>query len=251
MNIQPSIFHFNSHSVRVVERGGLVWFVASDVSDALEYRSAKDLARNLDDDEKGRHIVPTLGGDQAVTIINESGLYHAILKSRKPAAKAFRRWVTAEVLPALRKGDPVPGLPKHGHGLPVGQRYLLRAGDDQLVPVADDAVVVLPSSEAALAGLVGALTTEQKKTLLTLCAANLCKLQAMPANRPVLMHWAADGQLEFRMLLGQRVMETQALHGSLNVLDLLREHLRDARACADLITENLEEWEVRNGGISA
>jgi hypothetical protein len=81
----------------------MAWFVAADVADALEYATAKDLARNLDADEKGRHIVPTPGGDQEMTVINESGLYHAVLKSRKPAAKAFRRWVTAEVLPAIRK----------------------------------------------------------------------------------------------------------------------------------------------------
>jgi prophage antirepressor-like protein len=68
----------------------MAWFVAADVADALEYATAKDLARNLDADEKGRHIVPTPGGDQEMTVINESGLYHAVLKSRKPAAKAFR-----------------------------------------------------------------------------------------------------------------------------------------------------------------
>ena len=77
--------------------------IASDVASALEYREARDLTRILDDDEKGPHIVRTLGGNQEVTIINESGLYAAILKSRKPEAKKFKKWVTSEVLPSIRK----------------------------------------------------------------------------------------------------------------------------------------------------
>lgn len=61
------------------------------------------MARNLDDDEKGTHIVSTLSGNQALSIINESGLYAVILKSRKKEAKRFRKWVTSEVLPTIRK----------------------------------------------------------------------------------------------------------------------------------------------------
>lgn len=84
-------------------RDGEPWFVAQDVAAALDYSVAKDMTRNLDDDEKGGQIVPTLGGDQEMTVINESGLYSAILKSRKPEAKAFKKWVTSEVLPSIRK----------------------------------------------------------------------------------------------------------------------------------------------------
>ena len=84
-------------------RDGEPWFVAGDVAAALDYSVAKDMTRNLDDDEKGGQIVPTLGGDQEMTVINESGLYSAILKSRKPEAKAFKKWVTSEVLPSIRK----------------------------------------------------------------------------------------------------------------------------------------------------
>ena len=101
--LAPVVFNFQSNEVRIVVRDGNPWFVASDVADALEYREGKDMARILDDDEKGAHIMRTLGGDQSVTIISESGLYHAVLKSRKPKAKQFRRWVTSEVLPAIRK----------------------------------------------------------------------------------------------------------------------------------------------------
>ncbi len=79
------------------------WFVAADVSCALEYRIAGDMTRNLDDDEKGTQIVRTPGGDQEMLVINESGLYSAILRSRKAEAKRFKKWITAEVLPAIRR----------------------------------------------------------------------------------------------------------------------------------------------------
>jgi prophage antirepressor-like protein len=101
----PAIFNFQSYTVRVIVRDGDPWFVASDVADALEYRDAPDMTRVLDEDEIGStHIVrSTQGGNPNAAIISESGLYHAILKSRKPKAKPFRRWVTGEVLPAIRK----------------------------------------------------------------------------------------------------------------------------------------------------
>ncbi|WP_195197890.1 BRO family protein, partial [Acinetobacter baumannii] len=70
---------------------------------ALDYRMASDMTRFLDDDEKGTHNLRTPSGSQDLTIINESGLYSAILKSRKPEAKKFKKWVTSEVLPSIRK----------------------------------------------------------------------------------------------------------------------------------------------------
>jgi prophage antirepressor-like protein len=104
MSIQPpAVFTFTTQAVRVVMIDDAPWFVATDVSDALGYPSAPQMTRNLDDDEKGMQIVHTLGGDQELSVISESGLYAAILKSRKPEAKKFKKWVTSEVLPAIRK----------------------------------------------------------------------------------------------------------------------------------------------------
>lgn len=99
----PIQYAFEGHEVRVLMIQGAPWFVAADVATALHYGEAKDMARNLDDDEKGRQIVPTLGGAQELLVINEPGLYSAILRSRKAEAKRFKRWVTHDVLPALRK----------------------------------------------------------------------------------------------------------------------------------------------------
>lgn len=96
-------FRFEAREVRTLLIDDQPWFVAADVSAALEYRIASDMTRNLDDDEKGTQIVRTPGGDQEMLVINESGLYSAILRSRKAEAKRFKKWVTAEVLPAIRK----------------------------------------------------------------------------------------------------------------------------------------------------
>lgn len=96
-------FQFDTREVRTMLIDDQPWFVAADVSCALEYRIAGDMTRNLDDDEKGTQIVRTPGGDQEMLVINESGLYSAILRSRKAEAKRFKKWVTAEVLPAIRK----------------------------------------------------------------------------------------------------------------------------------------------------
>lgn len=100
-NVIP--FKFDQREVRTLLINDQPWFVAADVASALRYLSAKDMTRNLDDDEKGGQIVPTPGGHQEMTVINESGLYSAILRSRKSEAKRFKKWVTAEVLPAIRK----------------------------------------------------------------------------------------------------------------------------------------------------
>lgn len=97
------VFDFEDNAVRVIDKDGDPWFVAADVARVLEYRDAEVACRALDDDEKGTLIVCTPGGQQEMLGINESGLYHLVLVSRKPEAKKFRKWVTAEVLPSIRK----------------------------------------------------------------------------------------------------------------------------------------------------
>lgn len=110
-------YTFEQETVRVVIIGDEPWWVASDVAKVLGYSHTPHMVRALDDDEKGVHIVDTLGGSQEMNVISESGLFAVILKSRKSEAKRFRRWVTGEVLPTLRKtgryemhGEP-PELP--------------------------------------------------------------------------------------------------------------------------------------------
>lgn len=79
------------------------WFVSKDICDALGISNNRDALKNLDDDEKGVAKTYTPGGDQNLTIVNESGLYALIIRSNKPVARKFRKWVTSEVLPSIRK----------------------------------------------------------------------------------------------------------------------------------------------------
>ncbi|WP_332116083.1 phage antirepressor [Azorhizobium caulinodans] len=96
-------FEFESQAVRVIDRDGEPWFVGNDVCAVLEVADARQAVARLDEDERGVFNVPTPSGDQEMRCINESGLYSLVLTSRKPAAKRFKKWVTAEVLPTIRK----------------------------------------------------------------------------------------------------------------------------------------------------
>lgn len=90
--------------VRTMEIDGKPYFVGKDVADILGYTNAsKAIADHVDSDDKGVTNCYTLGGNQNLTVINESGLYSLILSSKLPKAKEFKRWVTSEVLPSIRK----------------------------------------------------------------------------------------------------------------------------------------------------
>ncbi|MCM1276986.1 MAG: phage antirepressor [Lachnospiraceae bacterium] len=97
------IFTYNNAQVRTVKMNGEPWFVLKDVCDVLGLTNSRMIAERLDDDEKGVSQIYTPGGKQEMTVINESGLYNVILRSDKPEAKPFRKWVTSEVLPSIRK----------------------------------------------------------------------------------------------------------------------------------------------------
>ena len=90
--------------IRTVEIGGEPWLVGKDVAKALGYSNTKDaLAKHVDPEDKGGSQIATPSGTQEMTVINESGLYSLVLSSKLPGAKRFRRWVTGEVLPSIRK----------------------------------------------------------------------------------------------------------------------------------------------------
>lgn len=90
--------------LRTVEVEGQPWFVGKDVAAALGYSNTRKAVLNhVDLEDKGVTKWDTLGGAQETTIINESGLYSLVLSSKLPSAKRFKRWVTSEVLPSIRK----------------------------------------------------------------------------------------------------------------------------------------------------
>jgi prophage antirepressor-like protein len=101
-------FSLDGHSLRVVMREDKPWFVAADVCKALNVKDTSMACARLDEDERGVSLIGTRSAsgviqDREMVIISESGLYALVLRSRKPEANRFRKWVTSEVLPSIRK----------------------------------------------------------------------------------------------------------------------------------------------------
>jgi prophage antirepressor-like protein len=99
----PFNFDFNGHQLRAFSINQEPWLIAKDVCRVLEITNISRAVETLDEDEKGMITTHTLGGPQRLLAVTESGLYGLVFKSRKPDAKAFRKWVTSIVLPAIRK----------------------------------------------------------------------------------------------------------------------------------------------------
>lgn len=97
------VFTYKGKEVRTIEIDGETWFVAKDVCEVLGHSNSRMAVENLDDDEKGVSKVYTLQGMQDMTVISEAGLYNLLMRSNKDEAKPFRRWVTHDVLPTIRK----------------------------------------------------------------------------------------------------------------------------------------------------
>lgn len=99
----PEVFQYADQQIRTFEIDGEPWFVLADICAVLDIANPRNVATRLDEDEKGVRPLDTPGGVQSVTIVNESGMYQAVLRSDKPEAKQFRWWVTHEVLPSIRR----------------------------------------------------------------------------------------------------------------------------------------------------
>lgn len=103
MNQLALNFTYSDIQIRTQTDGEIIWFVLKDVCDALGHTNSRMVFKRLDDDEKGVTQIYTLGGVQEMQVVNEPGLYNVILRSDSEKAKPFRRWVTHEVLPSIRK----------------------------------------------------------------------------------------------------------------------------------------------------
>ena len=125
MNNEIQLFQFKEkHQVRVsLDEDGNPWWVAADVCNILGLGNPRTSIALLDDDEKDVHSMDTPGGPQEMAIINEPGLYSLIFRSRKEEAKAFKRWVTHEVLPCIRKNG------FYASGLSEGDYFTVRGYD--------------------------------------------------------------------------------------------------------------------------
>lgn len=89
--------------VRTIAKDGEPWFVANDICKVLGHTNSRVAVAALDEDEKGVSKVYTLGGEQQMTVVNEAGMYQLVIRSNLPAAKAFKRWITHEVIPTIRR----------------------------------------------------------------------------------------------------------------------------------------------------
>ena len=145
MNQLQIFSHEQFGNVRTVILSGEIWFVAADVCRALELSDTHKAVDRLDDDEKGTNSIPTLGGPQDMLTVNEPGLYALILGSRKPEARAFKRWITHEVLPQIRR----TGAYFTGESADCSRIADMRAALDGIISDARKLRASLPDSEAA------------------------------------------------------------------------------------------------------
>ncbi len=103
MNTELQTFEFQSHQLTVItDEHGEPWFIAMEVAEILEYSDANKMTSKLDEDEVQNRQIGGFG-NRGVNIINESGLWSSVLRSTKPEAKEFKKWLTSEVLPSIRK----------------------------------------------------------------------------------------------------------------------------------------------------
>ena len=101
---EVQLFNFENHEVRSLLLNNEPWFVGKDVADVLGYQNgSRDINRHVDEEDRKNYQNGTFDSPRGMIIINESGLYSLVLSSKLPSAKKFKRWVTSEVLPALRK----------------------------------------------------------------------------------------------------------------------------------------------------
>lgn len=161
-----AVFDFEGGAVRsITDAGGVMWWVGKDVCQCLEIADHKQALERLDEDERGGYSVPSQKGVRNATCVNEPGLYSLILTSRKASARRFKRWVTHEVLPAIRR----TGI----YATPAAARALVEASLDPgpaRVLAATRLTGGPPWDEAAIAGVAG-LSIQRTRRILRLLGA--------------------------------------------------------------------------------
>jgi prophage antirepressor-like protein len=183
MNAEIIPFDFEEQAVRVVMRDGEPWFVAADVCRVLEIGNPTDAVRRLDDDEVTLDTIE--GSHRQTNLINESGLYALVLTSRKDQAKRFRKWITAEVLPAIRRTG------RYEHPASI-----------EAQPAADIAGLSIREAEAWLSMVREARLTQGRRAGAAIWARSpLPQPIAAPTGRMV----EVDGWACLRHLLGSEV----------------------------------------------
>lgn len=201
-----SVFEFQSNQVRVVLIDGEPWFVAKDVCGILELEQVSRAVSRLDEDEKGVTNINTLGGNQEMAIVSEPGLFSLVLTSRKPEAKTFKKWLTSEVLPSIRKTgsysivqkDPIELIIESAQHLLDVKRRMEKA-EQEIVSVKADVEKINARAEAAEQELKS-LPTPNKTASPRTTRANINSLVRTYCHRNSISHSDAYKNLyrEFR-----------------------------------------------------
>ena len=215
---------FEGHAVNVVDRSGELWFVAREICDVLEIVNSRRAVDGLDGDEKGVHTVNTPGGPQQVTVISESGLYSLVLRSRKPQARAFRRWVTHEVIPSIRRSGRYEAS-SAGQGVAVAAVQGAAPTPPPAMPLPDTARTV-QLIEDAIARALDAGVTDECLARLTVARLEIALGRApeMPAlefkarSVPALPAPAAPSPLETAGTVGMKLSRSMPEDGFMLLL---------------------------------
>lgn len=192
-------------SIRTLCNGGVLHFVASDVCRALDIKNSRDTIRRLDNDEKGVALIDTRGGKQSLNVVNEYGLYNLVLASRKPEAKAFKRWITHEVIPAIRQ-----------HGM-----YATAETVEAMLSDSDTAIKLLTTlKEERQARLEAEVQLEQVKT------ENAIQKQVIAEFKPIKEYvdtiLASEDTLTITQIAADYGMSAKCLNKILNVQHIIR-----------------------------
>ena len=229
-------FDFEGQAVRALWQGDSPWWVLSDVCRVLEIENSRNVAARLDDDERGVHTVDTPSGSQQMTIINESGLYSLVLTSRKEAAKRFKKWVTAEVLPSLRRtgryemprapeapvmaqipGDHLANVRRNVAGVVSGvvNREVARAMHQALAPVLEmmqrHGIAIPPEQFRTIYRPIRAILTDRGVN-----PGGKVRRCSMRAHRWCEMHWPGGSRLEQIEGHAQRLFHVEAVEAWLS-----------------------------------
>jgi len=188
-------FKFDLTPIRAVMIDGEPWFIATDVTFVLGLGNPRSSLGLLDEDEKGVHSMDTPGGTQQATIINESGLYSLILRSRRPEARPFRKWITSEVIPSIRKTGSygLPPAPLALPSYPDALRQLASTIEEKDRLVQENAALI-PKAEAfdALMESDGTYSVSATAKILNL-GLGQTKLFALLRERGILMDRKRSG----------------------------------------------------------
>ena len=218
-------FHYEGAQIRVLtDSQGAPWFIAADLCSCLGIRNPSDALSRLDDDEKGLGSTETLKGQQSLATVNESGLYALVLSSRKPEAKRFKRWITHEVLPAIRRTGSyaVPKLASTQPALPANKQDSVNA-----LLLIGQAIAQVPGVKAGIA-MAATLTCIQENTGLSVETLR----RTLPATEEPICSLNAT-QLGRKLGMAARVMNQHLAACGLQ--------LRNARDEWEL-TERGQEW---------